>query len=253
MRSELRGRVGADPATARPPIRSVCHARPECVQKTECQYSTDNAGVASSRPKLQISPDDLPVPEVLRRMVVRGEVAWFLFSPQVTWMQVMDAYSKLKAALASDGDLLVISHPGSRSDSSSWLTVRRLISVDEAMRLRDRLEALVAEYRALAHRLAVLYREHIEPAGERGEECPNPLEIDGESWWWHEHGAHCLFADQGDDTDIEIEVNTYHPDKIDPYFLLLYAESTDRYQDIHTACLEGIHDMDRMLNLTAIL
>ncbi|MEV0856072.1 hypothetical protein [Nocardia fluminea] len=77
-----------------------------------------------------------------------------------------------------------------------------------------------------------------------------PLEVDGETWWWHNHGEHCLFADQ--DSDTEIEVNTYCPDEIDPDFLLQYAKSTDRYRDVDTACLEGIHDMARVLDLAAI-
>lgn len=152
--------------------------------------------------------------------------------------------------LASDDDLLVILSPGFHSQPTPSLTIQRLIGVDDALRLRGRLEALVVEYRALAHRLAELFRLHIEPAHERGEQYRNPLEVDSETWWWHEHGEHCLFADQ--DSDTEIEVNTYRPDAIDPYFLLQYAESTDRYRDIHTACLEGIHDMARMLELAAI-
>ncbi|MEV4127187.1 hypothetical protein [Nocardia sp. NPDC049707] len=98
--------------------------------------------------------------------------------------------------------------------------------------------------------LAELLRLHIEPADKRGEQYRNPLEADGETWWWHDHGEHCLFADP--DSDTEIEVNTYCPDEVDPHFLLQYAKSTDRYRDIHTACLEGIHGMARMLELAAI-
>jgi hypothetical protein len=186
----------------------------------------------------------------VRQLVVRGQEAKYLFPAQFTWSQALEAADGLRAELAANDDLLVIVSPGFHSQPAPSLTVRRLIGVDDALRLRDRLEALVAEYRALAHRLAALFRLHIEPADEGDELYQNPLEVDGETWWWHDHGEHCLFADL--DSDTEIEVNTYCPDAIDPYFLLHYAKSTDRYGDIDTACLEGIHDMARMLELATI-
>jgi hypothetical protein len=205
--------------------------------------------VASSRPHPQLISDDLPTPNTVRQQVVRGQEAKYLFPAQVTWSQALEAADRLRAELAAD-DLLVLASPGFHSQPAPSLTVRRLIGVDDALRLRDRLEALVAEYRALAHRLAALFRLHIEPADEGDELYQNPLEVDGETWWWHDHGEHCLFADL--DSDTEIEVNTHCPDAIDPYFLLHYAKSTDRYGDIDTACLEGIHDMARMLDLATI-
>ncbi|MFI6315508.1 hypothetical protein ACIBEK_35825 [Nocardia fusca] len=206
--------------------------------------------MASSRPNPQRISDDLPAPNTLRQLVVRGQEAKYVFPAQVTWPQALEAADGLRAELAADDDLLVIVSPGFHSQPAPSLTVRRLIGVDDALRLRDRLEALVAEYRALAHRLAALFRLHIEPADEGDELYQNPLQVNGETWWWHDHGEHCLFADL--DSDIEIEVNTYCPDAIDPYFLLHYAKSTDRYGDIDTACLEGIHDIARMLELATI-
>jgi hypothetical protein len=205
--------------------------------------------VASSRPNPQRISDDLPAPNTVRQLVVRGQEAKYLFPAPVTWSQALEAADRLRAELADD-DLLVIASPGFHSQPAPSLAVRRLIGVDDALRLRDRLEALVADYRALAHRLAALFRLHIEPADEGDALYQNPLEVDGETWWWHDHGEHCLFADL--DSDTEIEVNTYCPDAIDPYFLLHYAKSTDRYGDIATACLEGIHDMARMLELVTI-
>lgn len=168
------------------------------VQCSRCARCRDNAGVASSRPDPQISPDDLPEQDTLRRLVVRGQKVTLLFSAQVTWSQARKA--------------------------------------DDALRLRDRLEALVAEYRELAHRLAMLFRLHIEPAYERGERYPNPLEVDGETWSWHHHDAHCLFADQ--DSDTEIEVNTYRPNEIDPHFLFAIRR-IHRSLQRHPHCLSG--------------
>jgi hypothetical protein len=76
------------------------------------------------------------------------------------------------------------------------------------------------------------------------------VEDDGESWSLHIHGEHCLFTSLKSGT--EVEVHTDCPDAIDPGFLLSYAESADRYPEIRTACLEGFHDMSRLLELAAI-
>lgn len=94
------------------------------------------------------------------------------------------------------------------------------------------------------------FRLQIEPAYEQGVWYPDRLEVDGESWLLHIHGEHCLFTSLKSGT--EVEVHTERPDVIDPWFLLRYAESGDRYPEIRAACLEGFHDMCRMLALAAI-
>lgn len=185
----------------------------------------------------------------MRRLAIRGRAAKFQFSPQVSWSQALAAADRLQAALVSD-DLLVIASQGSGSKGPPSLKVLRLIGADDARRLRDQLEELVAEYRVLANRLAVPFRLHIEPAYERAEWYPDLLEVDGETWWLHIHGEHCLFINQ--ECGTEIEVRTDRADVIDPWFLLQYVESTGRYREIHTACLEGFHDMCPMLELAAI-
>ena len=108
----------------------------------------------------------------------------------------------------------------------------------------------MAEFCELAHRLAAPFRLEIEPALEQGVWYPDRLEVDGESWLLHIHGEHCLFTSQK--SGIEVEVQTDRPEVIDPWFLLRHAESADRYPEIQAACLEGFHDMCRMLALAAI-
>ncbi len=197
----------------------------------------------------QLPPDDLPAPDTVRRLATRGQRAKILLPARASWSQAQAAADRLRAGLALD-DLLVIASPGASSVRPPSLTVLRLIDEGDARRLRDQLEALVAEFRELAHRLAVPFRLHIEPAYEQGVRYPDRLEVDGETWSLYIHGEHCLFTSLTSET--EIEVHTDRPEVIDPWFLLRYAESAGRYPEIRTACVEGFHDMCRMLALAAI-
>ncbi|WP_106188669.1 DUF6896 domain-containing protein [Umezawaea tangerina] len=182
-------------------------------------------------------------------MATRGRRARFRPSGEVGWAQVLVAVDRLRAELPDD--LLVIVSPGAGSVRSPLLTVLRLVDEADCLRLRDQLQALVGEFRELGNRLAVRFRLDIEPAYEQGDWYPDRLvEEDGETWSLHIHGEHCLFTNLRSGT--EIEVHTDYPDAIDPGFLLGYAETADRYPEIRAACLEGFHDMDRMLKLAAI-
>ena len=205
--------------------------------------------VPPSHPEPQLLPDDLPPPDTVRRLAIRGQHAEFLFSSKASWSQVLAAADRLRAALVPDG-LLVIASPGTGSAPRPSLTVLRLIDEDNARRLRDQLEALVAEFRELAHRLAAPFRLQIEPAYVQGVSYPDRLEVDGETWRLYIHGEHCLFTSLKSGTKVEVQTDC--PDVIDPWFLLRYAESADRYPEIRAACLEGFHDMCRMLDLAAI-
>ncbi|QFZ17224.1 hypothetical protein [Saccharothrix syringae] len=191
----------------------------------------------------------LPSPDAVRRLVTRGRPAEFPLPPTVPWSGVPAAAEGLRAGLGAD-DLLVIASPGAGPGRPPSLVVRRLVDRDEARRLRGPLEALVAEFRDLAHRLAVPFRLHVEPALVGGDEYPDELEAAGETWSLHVHGEHCLFA--GLVSGREVEVNTDDPDAVDPGFLLRYAESTGRHAEVRAACVEGFHDMDRMLTLAGL-
>lgn len=193
-------------------------------------------------------PDDLPPPDVVRRLVTRGRPAEFPL-PALDWPGVLAAADGLRAGLAAD-DLLVIASPGAGPARPPSLVVRRLVDEGEARLLRDRLEALVAEFRALAHRLAVPFRRHVGPAVEQGTDHPDELDVDGETWALHVHGEHCLFTALG--SGVEVEVDTGDPDAVDAGFLLRYAESTGRHAEVRAACVEGFSDMCRMLALAGI-
>jgi hypothetical protein len=130
------------------------------------------------------------------------------------------------------------------------LTVLQLIDEVEAQRWRGDLEALVAEFRAAASRLIEQFREHVEPAYERGESYPVELDVDGQMWKLHIHGEHCRFDSLADDTVIEARID--RPDSIDAWFLLLFAQTSGRYPGVSSSCLAGIHDMDRMLTLAGL-
>jgi hypothetical protein len=182
------------------------------------------------------------------RLATRGQHAKFLLSAQASLSQAQAAADRLRAGLPNN--LLVIASPGAGSANPPSLTVLRLIDKDDADRLRDQLEALVAEFRERAHQLAAPFRLHIEPAYEQGAWYPDRLDVDDETWSLHIHGEHCLFTSLTSGT--AIEVHTDRPDVIDPWFLLRYAESSGRYPQIRTACLEGFHDMCRMLDLAGI-
>ncbi|CCH29534.1 hypothetical protein ABZ816_15705 [Actinosynnema sp. NPDC047251] len=201
-----------------------------------------------SHPEPEAWSGDLPAPDVVARSVVRGRRATFAFSPQAEWAQVLAAAEGLRAGLP--GDLLVIASPGTGSGRPPALVVVRLIDEAEAGRLRDRLHALVAEFRELAHRLAAPFRRHVEPAYDQEDCYPDELEVDGETWSLHIHGEHCLFTGLRSGTDIE--VHTEHPDAIDPGFLLRYAESTGRHPEVRAACQEGFHDLARLLDLCQV-
>lgn len=204
--------------------------------------------MAPSQPGPQVQADGLPAADAVRRLMTRGRHATFPLAVS-SWAELSAAADSLRAALASD-DLGVIASPGAGASPTPSLKVLRLVDEAEVHRLHDRLQALVAEFRELAHRLAVPFRVHVEPACLRGDPYPDELDVDGETWSLHIHGEHCLFTSAASGT--EIEVHTDRPDLIDPWFLLRYAESADRYPDVRAACVEGFHDISRMLTVAAI-
>ncbi|WP_156077184.1 DUF6896 domain-containing protein [Saccharothrix sp. NRRL B-16314] len=204
--------------------------------------------MAPSQPGRQVQADGLPAADAVRRLVTRGRHATFPLAVS-SRAELSAAAETLRTALASD-DLHVIASPGAGSARTPSLTVLRLVDRAEIHRLHDRLQALVAEFRELAHRLAAPFQLHVEPACVRGDPYPDELDVDGEAWSLYVHGEHCLFTSA--DSGTEIEVHTDCPDLIDPWFLLRYAESADRYPDIRAACVEGFHDISRMLTVAAI-
>ncbi|RZQ65546.1 DUF6896 domain-containing protein [Amycolatopsis suaedae] len=118
-----------------------------------------------------------------------------------------------------------------------------------AGRLRDELDAAVAEFTGLAALLVAAFREHVEPLLEREQPYPDELDAGGSAWRLHVHGEHCRFERIGD--GVVVEANTEHPGAVDPYFLLLYLRTSHRYPDLTAACPDGFRDMSRMLTSRA--
>ena len=46
-----------------------------------------------------------------------------------------------------------------------------------------------------------------------------------------------------------VEADVYDPGRIDPYFLLEYARTTGRHDAVADLCVEGFHDMCRLLDV----
>ncbi|MFG1999991.1 hypothetical protein ACGFNU_12660 [Spirillospora sp. NPDC048911] len=154
-------------------------------------------------------------PESIRQAVSRGQHAVF------TVPDPFAAVSRLKPSLAAEDIDVFVS-------GASTITAMRLVSREEAGRARAELDALMADFRRLARQLAA-------------------SEPDPESWHADPHGEHCRFENVA--TGVVVEVNVEHPDALDPYFLLEYAETSGGYPGVMAACVHGYHDMRRLLQL----
>lgn len=148
----------------------------------------------------------------------------------------------LRAALPDT--MLVIASPGAR------LTVLRLITEDEAARLRPELDRLIAGFRQRAGSLVARLRIDVLPRYDSGDEYPHEIEAAGVGWAIEVHGDHCRFEDPV--SGEVVEANIHDPNALDPYFLLLFARTTGRHEAVRAACVEGYHDMVRMLDLAGV-
>ncbi len=109
------------------------------------------------------------------------------------------------------------------------LTVLRLISDSELEQLRPAAESLVAAFRATARALVAALEQ----------------DVVGEEWLVHEHGEHCRFEHAV--TGVVVEACVDRPDELDPYFLLEFARTHSAHRVVAEACVEGFHDMCRVL------
>lgn len=139
-------------------------------------------------------------------------------------------------------DVVVFATPRGRGPV---LTVLRLVSNDEAASVRPILENLVAGFRRTAEALVEQMR-----AGTSPEEYPESVQYGDATWYLHPHGEHCRFENvvSGE----LVEANIYAPETLDPYFLLEYAKSAGHYGAVVDACVEGFHDMCRLLDRAGI-
>jgi hypothetical protein len=160
-----------------------------------------------------------PSVEAVRAAAARGRVARFEVPPG----EAPAIAARLNRQLAGEDVRVIV--PG-----DSMISALRLVGTDEARRTRPELEALVADFRALARSLVDRFA--------RGT-------LDEDVWWASPHGDHCRFENLG--TGVIVEAHLEVPEEIDPYFLLRFAETTGRYPRVLDACVHGFHDMCRLL------
>ncbi|GAA3975931.1 hypothetical protein GCM10023085_67920 [Actinomadura viridis] len=189
----------------------------------------------------------IPSDAELRRSVTRGRHAVIPLEAGPSWEEVTAAAAALQERLAADD--LIVFNSGS-GDGRPRLTVVRVVGTEEARRLRPALDALVADFRSLAERLSERFRLEIEPASDRGETYPRRLVVDGEPWQADPHGVHCRFESL--ESGVVVEAHNRRPGTLDPYFLLLFAETSGRHPEVLSACVEGFHDMSRLLDLAGL-
>jgi hypothetical protein len=165
-----------------------------------------------------------PSPETVRHAVTRSRTARF----DVPEGEASAIATRLNQRLAEEDIHVIVSQP-------TTITVFQLVSAEEARRTLPELATLVTDFRGQAHTLTKQFDQGT---------------LDEEVWWAHEHGEHCRFENLK--TGVIVEANIDFPDKVDPYFLLLFAETTGRYPGVLTACVHGFHDMCRLLEMAGV-
>ncbi|TMM33391.1 MAG: hypothetical protein E6F99_24235 [Actinobacteria bacterium] len=192
-------------------------------------------------------PAGLPDPVDIRVRVARGHRLVICLDETVDMPAATAAAQALRIAL--EPDVHVIASP-STTGRGPILTVLQLVTDSQAATLRPALENLVAEFRQLAGGLVDQLRAGVSPVGDVDGDCPETVWFRDATWYLDPHGQHCRFEDPA--SGVVVEANIYAPDTVDPYFLLLYAQTSGRHGAVLGACVEGFHDMCRLLDLAGI-
>jgi hypothetical protein len=121
----------------------------------------------------------------------------------------------------------------------------------DPVEVRAALDRLVAEFREVAGALVAELRV-VEPKWDdaAGAECPEEIELGGITWFVDPHDPHYRFEDAAG--GVIVEAHMYDPDRVDPYFLLLYAQTSGRHPVVVAAAPEGFADMCRLLDSAGI-
>ncbi|GAA0430264.1 hypothetical protein Aca07nite_38980 [Actinoplanes capillaceus] len=187
----------------------------------------------------------LPDHADIRSRVARGRALVLRLDETVSISAATAAARSLRGALPSD--VTVFASPGGRGPV---LTVLQLVSDSEAATVRPALEDLVAEFRQAADALVGYMNAGSAPVDGIDENWPESVRYREATWYLDPHGEHCRFenAVSGE----VVEANIYAPDLVDPYFLLEYAKTSARHEAVVNVCVEGFHDMCRLLDRSGI-
>jgi hypothetical protein len=175
-----------------------------------------------------------PDPAEIRGRVARGR-GLIVRLAEVTSMPAAAAVAQeLKAALP---EMTVFATSGA---GGVGVTVLQVVSDAEAAALRPALDGLVSEFRRVAGGLVDQMAD--------GE--PDSVWFGGAGWSLAPHGPHCRFENESSGEVVEADLRD--PDAVDPYFLLEFARTSGRHPAVAEACVEGFHDMCRLLDRAAI-
>jgi hypothetical protein len=195
-------------------------------------------------PTIGADSGGLPDPGAIRRQVARRRRLVVPLDDTMDMPAVMAIAQALQATLSPD--MRVIAAPP-MAGRGPILTVLQLITDAEAATLRPALQRLLTEFRQLAGALVDQLPTGAPPAREDDRGCPESVRVQDTTWYLTPHGEHCRFEDPA--SGVIVEADMHAPDTVDPYFLLLYAETSGRHDVILDACAEGFHDMCRLLDL----
>lgn len=194
---------------------------------------------------MDVSPWGGLTPDEIARRVERGSPLRLPVASDLAG--ATEAARRLRAVLPEN--LLVYASPGTTADGPV-LVVVRLVPAAEAARLRPQLDGLLADFRQRAGTLVASLRTTVLPAYDSGVEHPDEVEAGGVTWAIEVHGDHCRFEDPV--SGEVVEANIDDPDVVDPYFLLLFAETSGRHDALRAACVHDFHDMCRLLDLAGV-
>jgi hypothetical protein len=177
-----------------------------------------------------------PDPADIRRELARGRGLTIALDPSLAMPEATAVARNLRSALGAD--VAVFASPMA---GGPVVRVLQLVGEADASAVRPALERLVAEFRAVAGALV-----------ERSNALEDPEEVqhDGGTWSLFPHGEHCRF--ENDATGVVVEADIHDPGRIDSYFLLEYAQTTGRHDAVVDLCVEGFHDMCRLLDVAGV-
>jgi hypothetical protein len=188
----------------------------------------------------------VPDPSDIRQRVARGRRLFIPLDEALTMSTATTAARALQAAIGSDVTVFAAQPQG----RGLVLTVLRLVSDEEATRVCPSLERLVAEFRRTAGALVEQMKAGTPPGDDVDTDYPESVRYGDATWYLDPHGDHCRFENAASGEIVEANID--FPDAVDPYFLLQYAKSAGRHGAVVDACVEGFHDMCRLLDRAGI-